>query len=104
MTEAELDNITRVRDLSLQLRRCAQAGEWDAVVDIEANRRPLLYRVFDKSALGIHGQYRELLKEILEVDREIMALALQRQSELAEWLHQAGQGRAALKAYGKNAR
>lgn len=94
--------ITRLRELTQRLLDCARAEAWEEAVDIEAVRRPLLHDVFGHVPGGTHVQHRDLLNEILEADRQIMALAQRRRAELADLLRQTGQGRAAMKAYGAN--
>ena len=96
------DCVTKVRTLTQQLLDCARAEAWEEAVDIEALRRPLLYEVFGHVREGTHIHHRKLLNEILEADREIMALAQQRRAELADLLRQTSQGRVAMKAYGAN--
>lgn len=96
---APASDITRLRDLTRDLLERAQSGDWDAAVDIETERRPLLYAVFGDVAPGTHVRHRDLLDEILSADREIMQLARQRRDELGGLLRQVGQGRTALKAY-----
>lgn len=102
--EPSLDKIRQLRTLTQQLLECANAGEWEAAAEIEIARRPVLYSVFGQIEQGTHCRHRSLLNEILAVDREIIALAQQRQVELADLLRQASQGRAAMKAYGSNIR
>lgn len=96
--------IYRLRTLTQDLLDRALSGDWDAAVDIETERRPLLYAVFGEVAPGTHVQHRALLNEILTADREIMQLAQQRRDELGSVLRQVGHGRSALKAYDDNRR
>lgn len=93
------NDITRLRGLTQDLLNSARAGDWDAAVVIETERRPLLYTIFGEVAPGTHIRHQALLNEILAVDREIMQLAQQRRVELGGLLRQVGNGRAALKAY-----
>lgn len=102
MSEQDIENIAKLRELTQQLLERARAEDWEAAADIENTRRPLLYGVFGQVVPGTHVRHRALLNEILAADREIIALAQQRHAELAELLRQAGQGRVALKAYGAN--
>lgn len=96
--------IIRLRGLTEDLLDRAQSGDWDTVVAIEAERRPLLYSVFGAVAPGQHVQHQALLNEILTANREIMRLAQSRRDELGGQLRQLGKGRNALKAYGDNRR
>lgn len=96
------DDVGRLRVLTRELLEHARSGDWDAAVDIETERRPLLYAVFGDVAPGTHVRHRDLLKEILAADREIMQLAQQRRDELGVLLRQVGVGKSALKAYDSN--
>lgn len=102
MSEQESERVAKLRALTQQLLDCARAEAWEEAVDIESVRRPLLYDVFGQVPGGAHARHRALLNEILDADREIIGLAQQRRTELADLLRQTGQGRAALKAYGSN--
>lgn len=99
---SDVDAVAKLRELTRQLLDCAHAEDWEAAAEIETTRRPLLYSVFGQVEHGAHVRHRALLNEIVAADREIIALAQQRHAELADLLRQAGQGRAALKAYGAN--
>lgn len=98
------DDVDRLRSLTRDLLERARSGDWDAAVDIETERRPLLYEVFGDVAPGTHVRHRDLLKEILAADQEIMLLAQQRRDELGGLLRQVGVGKSALKAYDSNRR
>lgn len=83
----------------------ANAGDWDAVVAIESDRRPLLPQVFGATVTpAAHAQYQTLIIEILSADQQIIRMAQQRRDELAGLLRQVGQGRAACQAYEGNSR
>lgn len=99
---ASAGDIERLRAMTRELLGRARSGDWDAAVDIESERRPLLYSVFGGVAPGTHVQHRDLLNEILAADREIMLLAQQRRDELGGLLRQVGVGQSALKAYDSN--
>lgn len=102
MSEQASERVAKLRALTQQLLDSARAEAWEEAAEIESVRRPLLYAVFGQVPGGAHVSHRALLNEILEADREIIALAQQRRTELADLLRQTGQGRAALKAYGSN--
>lgn len=95
-------DIERLKALSRALLASARDGEWETAASLEAERRPLLYRIFGEIPPGTHLQHQTLLNEVLLADRKIMDLAKQRQGELGSMLRQVGQGRSALRAYENN--
>ena len=85
--------------------QCAQAGDWDAVVNLERERKPLLYAVFNAPSLLQLPQQRDaLINSILEADHEVVQLAKQHQEKLGGLLRQTGQGRSVVVAYDSNRR
>ena len=90
-------------DQTQQLLSLAQAGDWDAVTQLESQRRPLLRNTFDPASAQMQSEpYQRALREILDADRAVMALAAQRRDDLREQLQSVGQGRSAVRAYGQN--
>lgn len=105
MTEQGASYAMQLRALTQNLLAKANAGDWDAVIAIESDRRPLLSCVFGASVPpDIHPQYQMLINEILSADREIMHLAQQRRDELVGLLRQVGLGRTACHVYEGNSR
>lgn len=102
MSHCDHADVERLRSLTRQLLACAAAADWDSATAIEADRRPLLYRVFGGVSHGGHTRYRALLQEILVADQEIIHLAKQRHGELTGLLRQLGQGRSACRVYESN--
>lgn len=102
MSHCDHADVERLRSLTRQLLACAAAADWDSATAIEADRRPLLYRVFGGVSHGGHTRYRALLQEILVADQEIIHLAKQRHGELTGLLRQLGQGRSACRVYEGN--
>lgn len=101
-SDADAENVARLRALTRQLLELARVGDWEAAADAESIRRPLLYVVFGQVRPGSHVRHRALLNEILATDREVIERAQTCRGELAELLRQTGAGRTALKAYGAN--
>lgn len=105
MAEKDMTDADQLRALTQDLLVKANAGDWDAVIAIEAKRRPLLSRVFaTMAAPDTSTQYQTLINEILSADREITHLAQQRRDELAGLLRQVELGRSARQAYEGNSR
>lgn len=96
------DEATRVLELTQELLARARAGDWDTVAAVEQERRALLPVVCDAATATRFGEYRELLTEILAVDRDIIRLALQHRDELGGQLREMTRGRTALRAYSQN--
>ena len=92
----------RVRALTEDLLLCARMGDWASAAAVEHERRALLPTVCDTAAATGLGECRELLAEILAVDRDIIRLALQHRDELGGQLREMTRGRTALRAYSQN--
>lgn len=96
------DDVARLGELTRELLACARAGDWDTAAAVEHERRALLPTVCDTAAATGLGECRELLTEILAVDRDIIRLALQHRDELGGQLREMTRGRTALRAYSQN--
>lgn len=99
------NDAAQLRALTRELLLKAKAGDWDTVVALESERRPLLYRLFGAAvAPAEQPHYRALIGEILSTDRELTQLAQQRREELAGALRKIGAGRSGCQAYVANSR
>lgn len=95
--------LAQLSDQTQRLLALARSGDWDAVTQLEAERRPLLRSTFDPaSAVTQSEPYQRVLRDILDADREIMSLAAQRRDDLRNQLQSVGQGRSAMRAYGQH--
>ena len=99
-----VSGVDEVRALTQALLDCAHSGDWDGIVALEAERRTLLYDLFESESRHAEELLRTLLTDILVMDQEIMSLTQQRCDELSDWLRQVGQRRTAMKAYDSNTR
>ena len=99
-----ISELDQVRALTQALFDCAHSGDWEGVVALEAERRTLLYALFDGAPRPVEGPARTLISDILKMDQEVMSLTQQRRGDLSDWLRQVGHGRSALKAYDSNTR
>lgn len=85
--------------LSRGLLESALAGEWEEARNLEAGRAELLREGLGVlSPQGAENQI-SLIKEIQEIDRQIMQLANQERPRLAEQLAKFKKGRVANRAY-----
>lgn len=89
-------------DESLELTRrmlaCGQEGAWDKVVELERHRRPRL-----EQALARPGSVDEAtassIRDILALDRQLIALGARYRDEVGEALSNAQRGTKATRAY-----
>lgn len=95
--------LTQLLSQTQQLLALAQAGDWDAVAQLESERRPLLRSTFDPASTQTQSDpYQRALRQILDMDQTVMALAAQRRDDLRDQLQSVGQGRSAVRAYALN--
>lgn len=90
----------KVLRLSQRMLSCAEQGEWDQLGRIETERSSSLESLFR------HPQIAQLLpaiaatlQEVIELDRQCMALGAQAREELVRLLNQDTQGPRGLQAY-----
>lgn len=93
----------QIAAMSQAILAAAQANDWDAVSALEPQRRTLMEAFFaypvgvadaDAVAQGI--------REVLDVDREVMVLCQQTKDALSQQMGQLTQGRRAEAAYTSN--
>jgi hypothetical protein len=85
-------------DMSRRMARLGDAGDWDAVIALEPERRTLLERAF-----ATHAPADELVADrvhaILELDKRLMARSIEVRDGIAEELGRTSKGRKATSAY-----
>ncbi len=85
-------------DMSRRMASLGDAGEWDAVIELEPERRNLLERAF-----ATHAPADEIVAErvraILDLDKRLMAQSIEARDRIAEELGQTSRGRKAASAY-----
>ncbi|WJW74580.1 flagellar protein FliT [Thiohalobacter sp. IOR34] len=96
---AELDSLLV---LTRDLRAAAEAGDWERVVTLEAERGLCIERLFAELPAGNEPQLRQAILEIQSSDQEVMRLAQARRQWLGEQLQTIARGRSAVSAYRTN--
>lgn len=89
--------------LTRELLGCAQAGDWERAMALESERRPLIRAAFTtEKPAGCDAERQAVIREILDTDQMVMALARRQRDDLQAQLRELGQGRSALHAYGQH--
>jgi hypothetical protein len=89
--------------ISRRMAELGDAGDWDAVIEIEPQRRSLLEQAF-----ATHSPVDELVAErvraILDLDKQLMRQSVVARDRIADELGRASKGRKATNAYQTAAR
>jgi hypothetical protein len=89
--------------LSRDMLALARAGAWDELVEMEARRGRLLTDFFSTPPItDAAAAIAAAIREILELDREVMNLGIACRDALAAELRGVGTVRAATRAYAEN--
>ncbi len=93
-------DLQQLISLSQTMLKKAREESWDDVFVLEAERRELIGLFFlgpiqQVSAAAVTAG----IQSIMTMDRDLMALGLQKKFELAQILHNMDQGKKAVKAY-----
>lgn len=75
-----------------------QAGDWDAVIELEPQRRSLLEEAFSTHA-PIDELIADRVKAILDLDRRLMSHSVAARDQVAAEITRATKGRKAASAY-----
>ncbi|MCB1786278.1 MAG: flagellar protein FliT [Chromatiaceae bacterium] len=85
-------------DMSRRMATLGDAGDWDAVIALEPERRMLLEKAF-----ATHAPADEFVasrvREILDLDKRLMARSVEARDRIAAELGRSNQGRRATSAY-----
>lgn len=85
-------------EMSRRMASLGDVGDWDAVIELEPERRNLLEQAF-----STHAPADELVAErvraILDLDKRLMAQSVRARNRLADELSQSSKGRKAASAY-----
>ena len=85
-------------EMSRRMASFGDIGDWDAVIELEPERRNLLEQAF-----STHAPADELVAErvraILDLDKRLMAQSIEARDRVADELSQASKGRKATSAY-----
>lgn len=89
--------------LSERMRDMARAQDWDALARLEQERQKSLESLFSHPHMpeGLE-QIAEALQEVIELDRESIALSEKVKDDLGLALNRQSQGRRALRSYLRN--
>jgi len=101
-TNGEAGGIEKLREalkLTQMMLDPAREGEWERVQWLESRRQFLLRNWFSQGALPSPEEVQAVLREILEVDREVSSLVASAREESARVLRKVARGRAATRAY-----
>lgn len=84
--------------ISERMAALGDAGDWDAVIALEPERRSLLEKAFATHAPA-DEVVADRVRAILDLDRQLMAQSVEARDRIAEELGQASKGRKATNAY-----
>lgn len=98
------EHIQEVLELSRSMLRFANAQDWDAFVQAEQKRRPLIERMFNPapSTEESVAVLAEAIRTIQSLDEQTMSLGKAGLVELGKAMQQAGSGKQATRAYEAN--
>lgn len=86
-----------------RMHTCGSEGLWDEVIALEPQRRALLEQAFATRA-PVDERLAACVREILDVDRELMQCSLQARDRAAQELGLLNRGRKVSNAYRASAR
>lgn len=85
-------------DMSRRMAELGDAGDWDAVIALEPQRRGLLEQAFSTHTPADEF-VTDRVRAILELDRRLMARSIEARDRIAAELGHASRGRRAATAY-----
>ena len=92
--------LDEILELTNNMRFQAVGSDWDSVRESEAQRRELIYACFPLSDPDSEAERAvEQIKQIMELDRSIMAMAAAAREELRSEFGKLKQGRQAARIY-----
>ena len=98
MRVSRLQLLDDALDMSRRMASLGDAGDWDAVIELEPERRTLLEQAFATHAPA-DEVVADRVRAILDLDRQLMARSIEARDRIAEQLSQASKGRKATNAY-----
>lgn len=84
--------------MSQRMAALGEAGDWEAVIDLEPQRRELLEQAFATHA-PVDSVIAERVRVILELDRQLMTQSIEARDRVAGEISRASRGRKATNAY-----
>lgn len=95
------ESLTMVLHLSHEMLRLAQQQEWEVLAEYEARRSQLLeFSPLSQSEDG--AAYAAAMQEVIDLDKQVIALCRKAQDETAAALHAIAAGRRIDAAYTKH--
>ena len=92
--------LPEILSLSQKMGEEAKGGEWEKVGELEQERQKLIESCFPlDESIEDPRLAGEQIKSIIELDKQLMALAKTQQQTLSDTLAKLSQGRQATKAY-----
>jgi hypothetical protein len=85
-------------DMSRRMASLGDAGDWDAVIELEPERRTLLEQAFATHAPA-DDVVADRVRAILDLDKHLMARSIEARDRIADELSQTSKGRKAANAY-----
>lgn len=85
-------------DMSRRMAELGDAGDWDAVIAIEPQRRGLLEQAFATHA-PVDQVVADRVQAILELDKRLMQQSISARDRIADEIGRASKGRKAASAY-----
>lgn len=104
MRDKEGELLQEALNLTRKMRDAARVGDWESLTAWEGMRRALLDRRFEglppsPGDTAENQSLHTLVLDILDIDREVLALSIQARNEAETVLSQIRAGKAAMRAY-----
>jgi len=97
---ARLQDWERILSQTREMREAAEAGDWDRVVLLEAERREEIARFFKAGVADYERVHvRQGIQQILESDRELLALSQRQKARRSADILQLRRGASGRSAY-----
>lgn len=90
----------KVLHLTRSMRERAETSDWQAFASLESERQAVIEQLFDHPEMpGALHEIQNLLQEVIDIDRESIALGEAEKKRLGDYLGQQKHARQAVKAY-----
>jgi len=102
MSLDDTDLLPRILDLSRQMLRRSEAGEWEEAGNLEQQRRGLIQDCFPLTEeVAADPSTATVLEQIIDIDSKIMELGTKARQDVGAVLGKLQKGRQATNAYRK---
>lgn len=92
-------DIKKIIVLSEKMLSQARKEDWENVTKIESQRRELIAAFFSQPVHERNGQLADVIRQILDKDREIIKLGAGRREKLRSALRKINRGKIAVESY-----